>query len=135
MQFQSYFENMINDEPLRKLQIKDEVLGYSFKLAFPSYRGSHLSCIEKFVVEVNGVEITPNRIQFCLNGKKFLISQLRDLFEEYWYVLDDAEVEIYDVVPSEPAEVTVHLDYRVPYAGYSGKYFVVAGKGRKTLSV
>jgi|GEM_PF-4046694 len=87
----------LQQDSLRNRRIGDVCTGYSFQLGSMSYRGVWVSTIEKLELKVDGEEIPEDRIVFCVNGKKFLAPQLRELFAEFWHPLEPAEVLIYQL--------------------------------------
>lgn len=111
-------------------------VGYSFIIRYPSYRGTFLSCIESLTLEIEGCRIPDERIRFCLNGKEFVLSELKDLHREYWFVLDDARLK---VVGEELADgehtVRIAMYHRIPYTGYFGEYLIWDNVGDKKLTV
>lgn len=136
MNFQAYNKLLIVDEPIRAFGAGDAILGYEFKLQYPSYRGTYLSCIEKLEVWVDGQAVPAESISFLINGKQFLISQLRELWSEYWFVLKHATLR----VMSQPLNAGAHkvevlLRHRIPYAGYNGTYLALDSRDEKVLNM
>lgn len=95
----------------------DVIQGIRFMCRLPDCRGSHLSCIEHFEIAVNGIRIPPDRILFCLNGKKLFPSEFPGLGYEYWRIDEPALICVTDVDLNSLSELTVRFGMRVPYAG------------------
>lgn len=110
---------------MQQLYAGNKALGYSFDIYFDYYRGTYLSCIEAFEITVDGVAIPQENLVFCVNGKRFLIDQLKDMYMEYWFIEDPATIIVYSEEPLGAGNhnVDLHLVCRVPYSGYNGNYF------------
>ena len=134
---ESYFKHVICEDGLENIYVNGNRVGYRFKIRFPSYRGTQLSCITDLTVKINGAEIDKSKILFCLNSKQFLLSQLPELFNEYWFILDEAELQIEHSNGLEKGEyeVDVGISYKIPYTGYFGNYLNSSGIHSKKLCV
>lgn len=137
MPFQAYNHMLIADEPIRNVKASDVVIGYEFKLQYPSYRGTFLSCIEQLSIFVDGAQLDDKNTVFCLNGKQFLLSELAECFKEYWFVLDYATVRVLlpGGLPRGKHTVRACIRHRIPYTGYFGQYMVMDADETKTLDV
>lgn len=136
--FQAYNKLIISEEDqIKNYKVGDAVLGYEIYCRYPSYRGTFLSCIENFEVYVDGEKVPENTIYFHINGKQCLISQFKDLFLEYWFILDKARLLILKDggLSSGEHEVTIKIRHRIPYTGYFGQYMVLNGSDTKVLTV
>lgn len=135
MDFQSFNEIMICDGQISNVRVDGEILGYEFKIRYPSYRGTFLSCIELLEFEVDDVPVPKEQIVLFLNGKQFLLSELPELFKEYWFILTPATVRVYreNGISEGPHSVDVHMRHRIPYTGYFGQYLVLDSRAAKTL--
>ncbi len=78
-----------------------------------------------------------NTVYFNVNGKQCLLSQFKDLYLEYWFILDKARYFILKEggLPQGEHEVTIKMKHRIPYTGYSGSYLVLDGSDTKVLQV
>lgn len=137
MPFQAYNHMLIVDEPIKNVKLGEVVVGYEFKLQYPSYRGTFLSCIEELAFKVDGQDIEKKDITFMLNGKQFLIDELAECFKEYWFVLDYATVRVMKTggLSEGEHEVRVYIKHKIPYTGYFGQYMVMDADETKRLSV
>lgn len=135
MAFQAYNEHMICAEDIRPIAAGDRKVGFSFRVRYPSYRGTSLSCIEALSFTLDGEEIPRADIALCLNGRQFLLDELKDLFKEYWFVLDEATIQVRRSggLPAGPHEIGMFIRHRIPYTGYFGEYLVLEGRATKTL--
>ena len=67
--------------------------GLELDIRLPWYRSLPLSVIDFGEVRIDGEPIDPNVLQLRINGRRKL-SELADLWMEYWYVLDSAFLRI-----------------------------------------
>jgi len=127
MDFQAYNKILICKDDIENITVDGCVIGYTFKIKYPSYRGVFLSCIEKLSFKMDGEVIPESQISFQLNGKDFLISELPECFKEYWFVRDAATIRVLKDGGIEKGEheLNVYMKHRVPYTGYFGQYLVL----------
>lgn len=137
MPFQAYNHMLIVEEPIRNVRCADAVVGYEFKLQYPSYRGTFLSCIEALSFQVDGEDLDKKDIVFMLNGKQFLIDELAECFKEYWFVLDYATVRVMKAggLCAGTHEVRACIRHKIPYTGYFGEYLTLEADVKKALTV
>ncbi len=124
MDFQAYNKIMICKDDIKNIVVGDCVIGYEFKIKYPSYRGTFLSCIEALTFKMDGEEIPKSQITFQINGKDFLIDELAECFKEYWFVNDHATIRVLKDggISKGEHELNVYMKHRVPYTGYFGQY-------------
>ncbi|MDO4344247.1 MAG: DUF6379 domain-containing protein [Eubacteriales bacterium] len=137
-QFAQWDKYMLCDEPICNVEAGGVIYGYEFKIHYPTYRGTYLSCIEDLYFELDGKRIPDETVQFRLNGKQFLLSELEDLFQEYWWIRDDAVIRVVNLEGLEAGSthtVHVHMQHRIPYTGYEGEYGVEISDCTKELTV
>lgn len=138
-QFQAYNKLLISQaEEIMNYRAGGCILGYLFCSQYPSYRGTFLSCIEDMKVYVDGEQIPEDRIYFQLKGKQFLISQFRELYKEYWFILDKAKILVRKdggLEMGSSHKIRVEMKHRIPYTGYFGNYLSLDGSDEKTLAV
>ena len=127
MDFQAYNKILICPDEIEQTYAEDVTTGYQFRIKYPSYRGTFLSCIEELKFWMDEEEIPSKDISFCLNGKEFLISELPECFKEYWYVRTAAIIRVNRIGGlSEGAHsIRVYMKHRIPYTGYFGEYLVL----------
>lgn len=138
MAFQSFNSLLICDEPIQNARVGNATVGYRFALRYPSYRGTFLSCITGFDVYVDGEKMPDNMLCFEVNGKQFLVEELRELHREYWFVLDKAHVFVRaqgGAGMGKTHTVRVAMSHRIPYTGYFGQYLVLDTDERRELAV
>jgi len=135
MSFDAMSYRLISGDKINNTVVGNKKIGYEFKINYPSYRGTFLSCIEKIDVFVDNNPINSKDIYFCVNGKELLLSELKDLFKEYWFVLDDATLRIRqdNGIPSGKHTIRVVMKHRIPYTGYFGTYKIVNSESERTL--
>lgn len=137
MDFQAFDELLVCDESIKNLEVNKIKVGYEFKVRYPSYRGTFLSCIEAVELWVDGENIENKNIYFTLNSKQFLLSELKDLFKEYWFVLDRATITVMnrEGLPKGQHEIKMRMKHRIPYTGYFGSYLALDSKCIRMLEV
>ena len=135
MQFQAYNKILICKDTIKNYEIGGVKLGYQCHIRYPSYRGTFLSCIEKLEFSMDGKKINAESIRFDLNGKQFLMSDLKNQYKEYWYVMDKATVTIFENggISKGEHKLTVDMFHRIPYAGYDGHYLAMPSVVTETL--
>lgn len=135
MDFQSYNNILICDDPIKNVDVEGAKVGYEFNIKYPSYRGVYLSCIEDLKFKIDHEFVDPSKVYFLLNGKQFLLSEIPECYKEYWFVRDKATVRIVQSGGIEPGqhEVNVYMKHRVPYTGYFGQYLTLISDRTKTL--
>ena len=136
MDFQAYNKIFICNDAIKNTTVEDVVIGYEFKVKYPSYRGTFLSCIEDLSFRVDGKEIPKEDVYFCLNNKQFLLDELKDCFKEYWFVRDKATIQVRKAGGIESGEhrVNAFMKHRIPYTGYFGEYLVLDSDVTETLA-
>lgn len=137
MPFQAYNHMLIVEEPIVNVKAGNTVVGYEFKLQYPSYRGTFLSCIEALRFQMDGEELDKKDVVFMLNGKQFLIDELAECFKEYWFVLDYATVRVLKSggLTAGEHKLGVYIKHKIPYTGYFGEYLVLDADESKCLTV
>lgn len=130
-----YDELLIPDQTLENLFVEDVCYGYAVALRYPSYRGTFISCIESLELTVDGVPVPEQDIRFRLHDKEYLISQMKELFKEHWFVLDTAHLVVmqFGGIHAGRHQVAVRMVHRIPYTGYFGQYLVLESVGSKLL--
>ena len=124
MQFQAYNRILLCKDPLENIFVAGRAYGYQFRIRYPSYRGTFLSCIEQLEFYIDGEKIESSAIRFCINNKEFLLTQLPDQYKEYWFILDKATIIVLrdGGIPQGNHTIRVVMRHRIPYAGYGGSY-------------
>lgn len=138
-QFQAYNKLLISQkEEIQNYRVGGCILGYVIHSQYPSYRGTYLSCIESMEVYVDNEKVPENRIYFNLKNKQFLLNEFKDLYQEYWFILDKAKILILHdggLQEGSSHKVEIRMKHKVPYTGYFGSYLVLDGDNSKTLMV
>ena len=135
-QFQAYNNLLISAaEGIINSRISDSIVGYEFYMQYPSYRGTFLSCIENMEISIDGERVQECKVYFHINGKQFQLSEFKDLYTEYWFILEKARVLVIKDggLMAGDHEVSVKLRHRIPYTGYFGNYMVLDSFVVKTL--
>ena len=135
MDFFAYNNILICKDPIVNVEANGQTIGYEFFIKYPSYRGAYLSCIEGLSFEMDGREIPHGDVFLELNGKQFLLDELKDQYKEYWFILNKATVRVLKEggLSAGPHAVRVVMRHRVPYTGYFGQYLVLDSDVTATL--
>lgn len=137
-QFAQWDTYMVCDLPIRNVEVEGIVYAYEFQIHYPTYRGTYLSCIEELYFEVDGERIPDSIVEFHLNQKQFLLSELERLSEEYWHIQKNGVIRIVNYQGLEKGgrhTVKAHMQHRIPYTGYEGDYGVEISECTKELVV
>jgi len=137
-QFAQWDKYMICDVPIRNVFVTRIVYAYEFQLHYPTYRGTYLSCIEALSFEVDGERVLDSDVEFHLNNKQFLLSQLAHLSAEYWHIKKNAVIRVVNFKGLEKGSkhtVKAYMQHRIPYTGYEGDYGVEISECTKELVV
>jgi len=133
----AYSDYVVCDDGLRHLVLDGKKVGFTCDLRLNYYRGLEVSCIEEFILKIDGV-VVPNEIMlFHINGKAFHIDELPDLWAEFWAVKTRATLEC-DQWPLADGEhhVELTMTMRSPYMQYGpGDYTKIDASGEKTLTI
>ena len=137
MDFTAFSEYMVCKDDIKKCKVANVNYGYEFQVRYPTYRGTYLCNIEELIVKVDGKVIDNKDIRLGLNGKWFLMSELPELFKEYWFTGKPATLRVLDdnELAAGKHEVFVEMKHKIPYTGYFGNFLVVDSKCTQTLNV
>src|SRR5258708_9381008 len=107
--------------------------GFEFGIRLPWYRSLPLSTVEISRLEVDGVAIEASALRLRLNDVNHAVTELADLTQEWWYVLDSAWLPVqYHASASDTRhELALSLTLYPPYI--PGLAWVTQAK--KTLHV
>lgn len=90
--------------------------GVVLDIRLPWYRSLPLSTVEVASLRVDGREIAPERMSFELNGRRFRLTELPELVNEWWFVTDSAYLHVDDpAVLGEGHAVELTLNLYPPY--------------------
>lgn len=137
-QFAQWDKYMVCDEAIKNVDVEGITYAYEFQLHYPTYRGTYLSCIEELYFEVDGERVPDSDVEFHLNNKQFLLSELENLSQEYWHIQKNAVIRVVNYKGLEKGSkhsVKAHMQHRIPYTGYEGDYGVEISECTKELVV
>ena len=91
--------------------------GVDIDIRLPWYRALPLSTVGVTEVEIDNRKIDLVPLTFEVNGKQYKLSQLSDLYTEWWYVLDSAYLHVpgANVVRGQHYQIKVTVAIRPPY--------------------
>lgn len=125
----AYDQYLIWWEDYGNIFVHGKPVGYRFQIRIPNFRGNYLSCIEKLSFTLDGEEIRESEISMLLNNKRFLLSELPELYKEYWNVDDFATIEIQcEGGLQRQHKIGALMKLRYGYSAYFGKCKVVVSK-------
>jgi hypothetical protein len=128
-------DHVICDDSLRLIKRGDKLQSLMLDIRFNYYRGLHLSNITEFGLKMDGKGIPPANIIFHIKDKEFAVSQLPDLFSEFWGIKERATLECF-IGPVAEGEHDIELTmmFRCPYMQFApGVYASIDSSARKTL--
>lgn len=133
------FTDHLIAETVTNTAVHGQVLGFNISTRLGYYRGLPLSAIQNFALKVDGEPVDPRNVAFRLNNKRFLIGQLAELYSEYWYLLDEAVLEVLQTGGLAAGEHTVDLllEFRSPYLPMPGEhqYATIDSSDSRTVRV
>jgi hypothetical protein len=130
------FEDLVIDENnFYNLKINNKVVGFNLDLRLNYYRGLPVSCLEKLSVTVDGQVIPQHLMLFCINGKKFSMEQIPQLFAEYWGINTIAQLYVYNNGLEEGEhQVDIEMILRCPYMQFAPRiYGMIDSSCSKTM--
>lgn len=132
-----YEKYVIHNEDFYNLRLSDKMIGFNMGIRMNYYRGLHLACVESLKVKIDGKEIPEQLILFNLNGKKFTIKSLKDMYQEYWGIKEIAQLQIFNGGLSQGKhKVEVELYLRNPYMQFApGVYGAINSSAAKELEL
>jgi hypothetical protein len=86
--------------------------GFEVDVNLNWYRSLPLSCVATLEVTADGEDVP-----FTFNG--YTLDELKDRWDEYWFVLDPATLRVRREIPTE---VSVRIGVRIPYLPHGVVY-------------
>ncbi len=119
------FDNrVLSEKTFKNIYINNNPVGFNLGIKLNYYRGQHVSTIERLELSVDGQVIPQQQILFCINDKKFTISQLKDLFGEFWPLRATVNLEVYNGgLSAGEHEVDLALELRIPYMKFAPRTY------------
>lgn len=88
----------------------------TYAIRLPWYRSLPLSAVETLEVRVDGEEIPAQDVRIHINDVDRTPEELRHLWDEMWFVQDQARIRIPDAGPTSGSRtITTHVALRSPY--------------------
>ena len=103
---------MMVDKVIEPDSLKATPAGFSLGLRLPWYRSVPLSTVELVSVKVDGRPIPADRMRIALNGGEWGLDALPDLTDQFWFVIDTAQLN----VANEPLDRSAEHDVEVVLA-------------------
>lgn len=116
------FVDVVCDDSLRHTYVNGKKNGYAFDIRLSYYRGHYLSDIDEFEVTVDGETVPSYEVTFSINEKEFPVSQLSELYTEFWTLLEPAVIRVHHPggLSAGEHQIDVKLFLRVPYLPLPG---------------
>lgn len=116
------FTDILQKNSLKNYYLHGQVEGFQFQVRLSYYRGHFLSVIEKLGVEIDDQTVPKKNILFCLNGKEFIIDDLKNQSNEFWNILTPAIIKVRMPGGLKPGKHKVKLELmlRNPYLPLPG---------------
>jgi hypothetical protein len=107
-------ELMIHSKELHRGKTDANVL---FDARLPWYRGLPLSCVERVEITLDGEVIPEENTFITVSGVQHRVTDLPELMNATWFVLDLARVEADSGKPLAPGphDVSLGIKLRIPY--------------------
>lgn len=117
-------KKVLCEKSFKNILINDVTQGFNVGVNLNYYRGLHVSCIEELELKIDGEPIPEHLILFCINGKKFSINQLKDLYAEFWALKDTVNIEVYNGgLQDGEHDVYLTLHIRSPYMQFAPRIY------------
>jgi Domain of unknown function (DUF6379) len=87
--------------------------GCSLRVRSPWYRSLPLSSV-LVDLRIDGERVASDRLRFCVNDRDYELDELADRYDEFWFVLDVAQLRVRGVDPGTH-EAALELGLRAPY--------------------
>jgi hypothetical protein len=135
MQLHALNQILLEEQTITNYIVEGIILGYEFRIRYPFWRGTFLSCIEQLIFKVDQEEINLNDIYFTLNRRKYYVEELKELYKEYWFILDYATITIVKKggISKGIHEITVEMHHRIPYEKQHDRYQVMQNRVTRAL--
>jgi len=135
MQIREYSQILLEEQTITNYIVEGIILGYEFRIRYPFWRGTFLSCIEQLKFKVDQEEININNIYFTLKGRRYYVEELKELYKDYWFILDYATITVIKKggITKEIHEITVEMLHRIPYEKHKDSYQVVESLVTRSL--
>jgi hypothetical protein len=107
-----FVTRVITDDGLRQSEA-----GFDLDIRLPWYRSLPLSTVNVAELKVDDQVIPASAITFEVNGKSFLLDDLKAHPEEWWFVLDSAYLHVSGtkLQPGTEHEVSATIGIKPPY--------------------
>jgi len=110
--------------------------GFFFRFNTKDTRGIYLSCLEKFTVELDGVEISPYDMTIRVDGKEYLVALMPELSSVVLDLGKEATVKVrwYGDLSGEH-NLSLSFFDRVPFIGCTGRTVAAPAKDQMKVGV
>lgn len=130
-------ERVIREDGFYNILLNGNKVGFQLDARINYYRGMALSNVSKLALKINGEAIPEYLILFEVNGKQFQLSQLPELYTEYWGIKEAAHIRVYNGGLEEGEhEVELILEFKSPYMMFGPEEFgMIDSSARKIMKV
>lgn len=130
-------KRVLRQDGFYNLLLNGKQVGFNLDLRINYYRGLPLSSVQKIEVKVDGETIPQELMLLQLREKMFTMSELPNLYREYWGVKMPAHLRIfnYGLEPGEH-DVEVRIEYKSPYMEFApGIFGMIDGSGAAKMEL
>jgi hypothetical protein len=130
-------KHIVATNGFQNIELNGHILGYQVGVRLSYYRALPLSCVEQIMLSIDGFQVPLENITLCLNDKRFTLDQLRDLYSEWWSIVEDGTLEVAypGGLPAGAHEVEIKLVCRSPYMFFNGDYARRLSRDKKTINL
>jgi Domain of unknown function (DUF6379) len=108
---------MMVDKIIEDGTLRTHADGFSVNARLPWYRSLPLSTVDVSDLKLDGHSVDRDRIEFIVNGQVHKLSELKDFEQEFWFILDSAEIRVKGspLAANSEHDVELELALRPPY--------------------
>lgn len=108
-------ERVLREDGFYNICLNGQQVGFNLDLRLNYYRGLPLSSVHKIEVAIDKEQIPEYLILAELNGKGFTISQMKEIYTEYWGIRTPMHLRIFNYGLAEGEhDVEVKIELKNP---------------------
>lgn len=94
LQMRIVLRDILRKKSLKNYYLRGQVEGFQFEVFLANYRGHFLSTMEQLAVSIDDQPVPKKDILFCLNGKEFIVDDLKNQSNEFWNIAAPATIKV-----------------------------------------
>lgn len=132
-----FTDRVIRQDGFYNLLLNGQQVGFNLDLRINYYRGLPLSSVQKIEITVDGEKIPEYLMLAELNGKQFTVSQMPEMYMEYWGSKTPMHMRVFNYGLSQGEhDVAVRIEYKNPYMQFApGIYGMIDGSAKKRMII